>query len=326
MTAQPPPIDSLAASFSASYAGVVAFIAVANEGSFVRAAEKLGVGRSAISRSVQKLEGQIGVRLFQRTTRTTSLTREGELFYENCKPGVARVVQAIEDMYELREGPLRGRLRVQAGLGFGRHVIAPLVSEFGQRHPQVSLELVLDDRPINFAGDRIDVAFLDGSLDDAQIVARRLIPMQWVVCASPAYLKERGAPTTLDSLSKHASVSEIATNGRSRSWKFHVNGQRQIYAPPSSLGFNDPALVLDQVLAGRGLAQLPAYQVAHHLSQGRLVACLGDLTPDDDGHFVAYLSREHMPNRLRQFVDFMVERVRLLDIDCSGFLARAALP
>jgi len=99
--------DILAASFAASYSGVVAFIAVVTEGSFAKAGERLGVGRSAISRSVQKLEEQLGARLFFRTTRSTALTREGELFYENCRPGVERIVQAVAGLRELREGPPR---------------------------------------------------------------------------------------------------------------------------------------------------------------------------------------------------------------------------
>lgn len=97
--------DLVASSLTASYAGVIAFLTVANEGSFSRAADRLGIGRSAVSRSVQKLEGQIGTRLFCRTTRATSITREGELFYRNCRPGVDRILQALEEMRDLRDGP-----------------------------------------------------------------------------------------------------------------------------------------------------------------------------------------------------------------------------
>src|SRR5215475_12120425 len=106
--------DPLISSFSASYAGVLAFIAVATEGSFARAADRLGVGRSAVSRSVQKLEGQLGARLFSRTTRSTTLTSEGELFFENCRPGVEHILQALEEIRDLREGPPRGQLRISA--------------------------------------------------------------------------------------------------------------------------------------------------------------------------------------------------------------------
>lgn len=124
--------DALTTGFSASYAGVMAFIAVAHEGSFSRAADRLGIGRSAVSRSVQKLEGQLGVRLFLRTTRSTSLTREGELFHEGCRPGVDRILQALEEMRDLRDGPPRGHLRISATGGFGRKVIAPLLAPSGR--------------------------------------------------------------------------------------------------------------------------------------------------------------------------------------------------
>src|SRR5207342_2825614 len=156
--------DPSTSSFSASYAGVVAFMTVATEGSFARAADRLGVGRSAVSRSVQKLEGQLGARLFSRTTRCTSLTAEGELFFENCRPGVERIMQALEEMRDLREGPPRGLLRVSATLGFGRKVIAPLLAAFRARFDEVAVELVLDERETDLVTDRVDVAFREGVL------------------------------------------------------------------------------------------------------------------------------------------------------------------
>src|SRR5215469_18504536 len=127
--------DPFASSFATSYAGVVSFLAVADEGSFARAGDRLGIGRSSVSRNVQKLEAQLDARLFQRTTRSTSLTREGERFYENCRPGVERIVQALEDMRELREGPPKGHLRISASVGFGRQIVAPLLADFRAHHP-----------------------------------------------------------------------------------------------------------------------------------------------------------------------------------------------
>src|SRR5690606_8775266 len=142
--------DSLASSFATSYAGVVAFIAVASEGNFAKAGDRLGIGRSAVSRSVQKLEDQLGTRLFLRTTRSTSLTREGERFYENCHVGVKHIVQALDDMRELREGPPAGHLRINATTGFGRKIVAPLLKGFRTAYPDISVELLLDDGPTDF--------------------------------------------------------------------------------------------------------------------------------------------------------------------------------
>jgi DNA-binding transcriptional LysR family regulator len=309
--------DPLISSFSASYAGVVAFIAVATEGSFARAGDRLGVGRSAVSRSVQKLEGQLGTRLFQRTTRATSLTREGELFFDNCRPGVERILQALEEMRDLREGPPRGLLRASATLGFGRKVVAPLIAAFREKYPEVSVELVLDERESDLVTDRVDVAFREGVLDDSQVIAKQLIPMQMIVCASPDYVRRRGLPVSIEEIASHACINQRLANGRLREWMFRVEGRAHGLTPDASLTLNDPGLILDAALAGEGIAQLPAYLVCDALRAGRLVACLEAFSPDDGGHYLCYLSRQQLPKRIRAFVDFMTTEVRALDLDCS---------
>jgi DNA-binding transcriptional LysR family regulator len=309
--------DPLTSSFSASYAGVVSFIAVATEGSFARAGDRLGVGRSAVSRSVQKLEGQLGTRLFQRTTRATSLTREGELFFENCRPGVDRILQALEEMRDLREGPPRGLLRVSATLGFGRKVVAPLIAAFRARHREVAVELVLDEREADLVTDRVDVAFREGVLDDSQIIAKQLIPMQMAVVAAPDYARRRGLPASVEEIAAHACVNQRLSNARLRSWAFRVDGRAHSLTPQADLTFNDPDLIVQAVLAGEGLAQLPVYQVCDALRAGTLVTCLEQFSPDDGGHYLCYLSRQQLPKRIRAFVDFMTTEVRALDLDCS---------
>lgn len=307
--------DPLISSFSASYAGVVAFIAVATEGSFARAGDRLGVGRSAVSRSVQKLEGQLGTRLFLRTTRATSLTREGERFFDNCRPGVERILLALEEMRDLREGPPRGHLRVSATHGFGRKVVAPLLRAFRERYPEVSVELLLDERDADLVTDGIDVAFRDGVLDDSQVIAKQLIPMRLVVCASPDYARRRGLPESLDELAAHACINQRLANGRLRPWDFRVDGRASTFAPRAGLTLNCPELILTAALDGDGIAQLPAYQVCGALRAGTLVACLESFAPDDGGHYLCYLSRRQLPKRIRAFVDWMTTQVRAIDLD-----------
>jgi len=319
--------DPLSASFAASYAGVVAFIAVANEGSFARAADRLGIGRSAVSRSVQKLEGQLGVRLFLRTTRSTSLTREGELFHEGCRPGVEGIVRALEEMRELRDGPPRGRLRISASHGFGRKVVAPLLAGFRARFPEVSVELQLDERGGDLAGDRIDVAFRDGTLEDSQVIARQLVPMQLLVCAAPAYVERHGLPRSVDDLAGHACITLRQPTGRLQPWEFRVEGRAVSLQPQSPLIFNDPDLALQAVLSGQGLAQLPGYQVRDALRAGLAVSCLDGVAPDDRGHYLCYLSRHQLPKRIRAFIDFITSEVRALDMDAlSQWEASRRLP
>lgn len=308
--------DALAASFSASYAGVVAFIAVAIEGSFVRAGDRLGINRSAVSRSVQKLEAQLGARLFLRTTRSTSLTREGELFYRNCHPGVERIVQAIEDMRDLREGPPRGQLRISATMGFGRRIVAPLLNGFRATYPDIAIDLLLDDRTMDFSADRVDVAFRDGRLEDSQIIAKQLIPMPMLVCASSAYGRKHGWPRHVEDLAGHTCINFRTTSGRIFEWEFKVGGRIQKVLPSSNCTFNDDELVLQAVLDGQGLAQLGGYQISEHLRTGRLVACLAQYAPDDRGHYLCYLSRQQLPARIRVFIDYMTTAIRALDLEC----------
>ena len=307
--------DPLTSSLSASYAGVVAFLAVANEGSFSRAADRLGIGRSAVSRSVQKLEGQLGARLFLRTTRSTAITREGELFYENCRPGVERILQALEEMRDLREGPPQGRLKISAPHGFGRRVVAPLLAEFRARFPAVTLELLLEERAVDLATDRVDVAFRDGRLEDSQVIAKQLIPMRMQVCASPDYARRHGLPESVDDLAAHACINQRLANGRLQSWDFKIDGHARSITPNADIIVNDSSLAMRAVLDGQGLAQLAAYQVCDALRAGTLVACLAHVAPDDRGHYLCYLSRQQLPKRIRVFIDFMTTRIRALDLD-----------
>ncbi|QKH35314.1 LysR family transcriptional regulator [Achromobacter pestifer] len=306
--------DSLADSFATSYAGVMAFLAVAAEGNFAKAGDRLGIGRSAVSRSVQKLEDQLGVRLFVRTTRSTSLTAEGQRFYEQCHPGVERIIQALDDMRDVREGPPSGLVRVCSTVGFGRKVVAPLLKEFRQAHPNISVELLLDDGPTDFTTDRVDVSFRNGRMEDSQVIAKKVIPMQMMLCASPDYAARHGLPRDVEELAGHSCVNFLLASGRVYEWEFKVGGHLRKFAPPAMLTFNDADLVLQAVLDGHGIAQMAAYQVCDHLRAGTLVACLPQHAPDDRGHYLCFLSRQHLPARMRVFIDFMTERIRALDL------------
>ena len=308
--------DPLASSFATTYAGVVAFIAVVAEGSFARAADRLGIGRSAVSRSVQKLEDQLNVRLFLRTTRSTTLTREGDLFYANCHTGVERIVQAVEEMRDLREGPPRGHLRISSPIGFGRKVVAPLLGEFQATYPDVSLDLLLDDKANDFISDRVDIAFRNGRMEDAQIIAKQIIPMQMLVCASREYREAHGLPDTVEDLAHHRCINFRCASGRIAEWEFKVGGQPRKFQPQARLTYNDPGPVLQAVLDGQGVAQMSGYLICDSLRAGKLVPCLVRYAPDDSGHYICYLSRQHLPSRMRVFIDFMTTRIRAADLQC----------
>lgn len=309
----PNPTDALSSCFAASYTGIVAFMAVATEGSFSRAAERLGIGRSAVCRNVQKLEAQLSTRLFFRTTRATRLTREGERFFENCNRGVTHIVDAMNDLRDLRQGPPRGQLRIGSTVDFGRKVVAPLLSRFHDAYPDIAVDLVLDDRPADFAADQIDVAFRNGSIADSSIVAKRLVPMPVALCASPAYVERHGLPATLDALSEHDCINLRGASGRVAEWEFEAEGQPRKYLPAARLSFNDADLVLRAVLEGRGIAQMAGYQIREHIERGELVMALPQYAPQGQAHYICYLCRQHLPARIRVLIDFVTEQIRARD-------------
>ena len=316
--------DTLATSFATSYAGVVAFMTVVAEGSFSKAGDRLGIGRSAVSRGVQKLESQLGARLLSRTTRSLALTPEGEIFHARCHPGVAHISQAIEDLRDLRDGPPRGSLRVSASAGFGRRVVAPLLWGFQARYPDIELDLQLSDTQTDFISDRIDISFRNGRMEDSQIIARQIVPMQMLLCASPDYAKSRGMPQSLDDLAQHECINFRLASGRLYEWEFKVQGELRKMTPVSRITFNDAELVLQAVLQGQGIAQMAGYQVCGLLREGKLVCCMPEYAPDDRGHFICYLSRQHLPSRIRVFVDHMTAAIRALELQCAGEVFSAA--
>lgn len=302
--------NPLAASFATTYAGVVAFIAVATEGNFARAADRLGIGRSAVSRNVQRLEDQLKVRLFQRTTRRTSLTREGDQFFASCHSGIDQIVQAVEEMMNLRSGPPRGHLRVSSEVGFGRKVVAPLLRDFQAEHPDVTVDLLLRNKPTDFTSDLVDVAFRNGRMEDADIIAKQIIPMQMIVCCSPIYAQAHGMPAEIEDLAAHECINFCGASGRPREWEFKVDGKPRKVLPRARLSYNDPELVLRAVLDGQGIAQMAGYLTSESLQSGALIPCLKQYAPEDGGHYICYLSRQHMPSRLRVFIDFITASIR----------------
>lgn len=301
---------------SANYHDVLAFLAVASEGSFVKAGNRLKLSRSAVSRCVLRLEEQLGTRLLIRTTRNVTVTREGEIFYELCLPGVERISQAFTQIGDLRDGVPEGLLRVSSTVGFGKHIVAPLLVDFCKQYPNVQLEFVLDDQITDFMADRFDLSIRNGRLENSEIIARRLAPMQMVVCGSPTYFAQNPPPETVDELASHRCINFQLSSGNFYEWEFtDENGDRRKFLPQAGLTFNDPELVRNAVKAGLGLSQMAAYMVADNIRSGELVLCLTDHLVRDRGHYLCYPTRKHMPPRIRAFVDYMMEQFSSINLE-----------
>ncbi|MGO4303743.1 LysR family transcriptional regulator [Cupriavidus sp. RAF12] len=312
----PSSADAVSTYFATNYAGIIAFVAVATEGSFAKAGERLGIGRSAVSRNIQKLETQLSTRLFLRTTRATRLTGEGQRFFENCSLGVRHIVDAVNEMLNLRHGPPCGVLRISSPVAFGRKVVAPLLPKFTKAYPDIKLELLLSDHAPDLASGQIDVAFRNGCIEDSSIIAKHLVPMLLVLCASPSYIERRGLPSSICDLDRHDCINLRYSNGRISEWEFEIDGLIQGYLPKAKLTFNDADLVLNAALDGHGIAQLGGYQICDHIARGGLVTIFPRHGPDGRGHYICYMSRQHLPTRTRVFIDFMTEEIRDLDLRC----------
>jgi DNA-binding transcriptional LysR family regulator len=219
-------------------------------------------------------------------------------------------------MRELRNGPPRGHLRICSTTSFGRAIVAPLMRGFNDAFPEITVELLLNDHPANFTVDRIDVSFRDGHVEDSQVIGKQLIPMQLLVCASPEYARMHGLPRDWSELSAHRCINLRTASGRIAEWEFSVEGRTQKLVPPGRHTFNCAELALQAVHAGQGLAQLASYQVCDSLRAGRLVTCLTQFSPNNRGHYLCYLTRKHLPSRIRVFVDYITQQVRALDLDC----------
>ncbi|NYH14232.1 DNA-binding transcriptional LysR family regulator [Paraburkholderia bryophila] len=182
-------------------------------------------------------------------------------------------------------------------------------------YPDIAIELLLDDRPTDFASEQIDVAFRNGRIEDSSIVAKQLIPMQMALCAAPSYVEAHGLPHTLEDLCQHECINFRFPSGRVFEWEFKVDGRVRKYLPTARLTFNDADLVLDAVLQGSGIAQIAGYQIRDHIAENELVVALPRYAPDDRGHYICYLCRQHLPTRIRVFIDFMTEEIRALDLN-----------
>jgi DNA-binding transcriptional LysR family regulator len=288
---------------------LAAFIQAADAGSFGGAAKALGISVPAISKSVKSLEDGFGVRLFHRTTRGLTLTDEGQSYLERVRPLLEALQQASADMREA-QGVVEGVLRVSAPTGFGRHCIVPLLPEFLRAHPGVQIDLHLDDAFSDLVAGRFDVAIRNGRLTDSNIVARQIAPMRLVVCGSPAYLAKHGEPQSLDDLARHNCINyRLANTGRVFHWEFNKDGERIAWPVNGNLTANMPEVTCFAALQGLGLAQLGSYHCAGPIRDGRLVPVLLEHVCTLRGHWLCYLERKHLPQRVRAFADFVCEQV-----------------
>ncbi|MGN6527833.1 MAG: LysR family transcriptional regulator [Burkholderiaceae bacterium] len=289
---------------------VTTFVRAAEAGSFHRAAQAQGTTPQAVSKSVRQLEQHLGVRLFHRTTRKSTLTEEGQRLLVAVRGNLDGLLAALEQARRAVRDD-EGLIRVAAAGAVGRRVLMPLVAEFARRHPAIEFDLLLEDRATDLVAERIDVGLRAGNPPTAQLVARRLFAIQQIVCAAPGYLAEHGVPRRIAELARHRCTGyRQPGTGRTFPWEFAVKGETIFQAPRAAVCCSDSEAEMEAVLAGLGIGQIDSINAAAPIRAGRLVPLLVGHVTERMGLYMVYARRTDMPGRVRRFVDFVAERLK----------------
>jgi DNA-binding transcriptional LysR family regulator len=282
------------------------FVLVARHGSLAAAARAIDLTPPAATKRLAALEGRLGVRLVNRTTRSISLTSEGEIYLRHATRILAEVKE-MEDVVSQARATPRGLLRVNATLGFGRTAIAPLVSAFSMRYPEVEVQMEVTDRPVDLVESGFDLAIRFGALPDKRLNARRIMSNRRYLAASPGYLARHGTPASLAELAQHRCIIHRQNDDAYGIWRFLHRDETEVVKVHGSLSSNDGDIVLGWALDGHGILIRSEWDLAKYLDSGRLRIVLPEFTLPAADLFVYYPSQRNQTIRARAFIDFLAE-------------------
>ncbi len=288
---------------------VAVFVQVVSRGSFTAAAETLGLSKSVVSKYVTRLEDRLGARLLNRTTRRLSLTEVGRAFFERSQRGLLEIEEAEAEVSRLQGEP-RGELRLSSPMSFGILHLAPLLPALLARYPELTVDMVLDDRKVDLVDEGFDLAIRIGELPDSSLVARRLGPCRHVVCGSPAYFARSGIPQSPEDLSQHAAITYRYANAPDE-WHFLAadGGHRQVTVT-SRIKMNSSLALREALLNGAGVTLTPTFVVGADIRAGRLRAVLQGYRAMEVSIYAVYPQRKHLSPKIRAFVDFLAEHIK----------------
>ncbi len=281
------------------------FVAVAETRGFAPAARRLALSPPAVTRAVAALEERVGTRLLHRTTRIVRLTEAGSRFLADCKRILGEIEEAEASAAGSHAEP-RGQLGVTAPVMFGRMYVAPVVLDFLARHPRVTARMLFLDRLTDLIEEGLDVAVRIAHLPDSSLHAVRVGSVRRVVCASPEYLAERGAPRTPADLSQHDAIV-FSLGAAPEEWSF---ASGETLNPASRLIVNSNDVAIAAAVAGGGVARVLSYQIAPELRAGKLQVVLAEFEPPPIPISVVYAEGRRAAGKVRAFVDFAVDRLR----------------
>ena len=287
--------------------GLKTVVAVVETNSFTAASERLGISKALVSKYVGEVENQLGIRLFNRTTRQLALTDSGRRYYEQALILLEQFSAMVDNVTGEQTAP-RGLLRISAPVTFGEMRLAPLLPKFIALYPDLTIELVLTNGAIDMLEEGIDVRLRIGGVDDSNMIARHLTNFPLVLSASPNYAQENGLPTTPEQLGEHHCI--IDSNFRiGKQWPFiSPKGQAETINVQSGVAVNSPQAVREVAIADGGIAMTPNFIVEDALADGRLLRVLPEYTTLEFGLFAIYPHRKYVAKKVRCFIDFVLDQ------------------
>lgn len=281
------------------------FARVIDTASFTRAANMLDLPRSTVSAAVRRLEERVGARLIHRTTRHVAATQDGLAFYERCQRLLADYDEA-ESLFRGASAHLQGKLSVNVPGRVGRRIIAPALPEFFALHPEIEIELGVTDRAVDLVQEGVDCALRVGALSDSTLIARKVADLTLVNCASPDYLAAHGTPRRIADLDRHTAVAYASpSSGRIEDWEWVEGSAVRTYPMRAKVIVNNAEAYIACCLAGLGLIQVPAFDIADHIEAGQLVEILPRHRAPPMPMHILYPHRQHLSRRLKAFTDWL---------------------
>ena len=281
------------------------FSQIAELGSFTKTAESLSLPKASVSKALQQLESQLGTQLLFRTTRSVTLTQDGEVYYQRCQDLLADL-DDLNSYFKQGDEQLQGRLRVDMPVRLANNAIIPRLSEFKILHPALALEISSTDRRVDIVSEGFDCVIRVGNLTDSSLIAKPLGQMESINCASSAYLEKYGIPRTLDDLEHHHLVDYMQTLGtKSRGFEYLNNGELAYVDMPRSITVNNSEAYNAAALAGLGIVQVPRVGIEHYLRQGNLQQILTNYAIEPMPVNLLYAKRRNLSRRTRVFMDWL---------------------
>jgi len=294
------------------FSSVDLFVKAIEAGSFSELGRQLHKAPSSISRQINALEDELGVRLLQRTTRSLSLTEAGQIYYEH----VSRILNDLDNAHSaishLQSAP-GGKLRISVAIPFGERIVVPLIPEFLSNYPDLTIDLTLEDRAIDLVEERVDLAIRIGNLEDSSIIARKLAENRFVACTSQAYIDKHGLPVAPEELPTHNCIVNKNVHN-SNTWNFTRGKSSHPLSVHGNFQANSGGALYSAIISGLGIAVLPTWYVGKDIEKGMLRPVLNDYDINlpamtNSAIYALYPAGQYLPPKVRVFIDYLLEKL-----------------